>query len=74
VAQILGETPIDRFDRAQLNEVIRVCRQHPSAAAAGRALFAHSRTQRATQNDGDRLRKYLAQWGLDFGALKAASP
>ncbi|MFT5583164.1 MAG: transcriptional regulatory protein RtcR, partial [Cognaticolwellia sp.] len=70
VAQVLGETPIDRFDRAQLNEVITVCRSHATAAAAGRALFAHSRTQRATQNDGDRLRKYLAKWGLDFGSLQ----
>lgn len=74
VAQVLGDRPMDRFDRAQLNEVITVCRQHPSAAAAGRALFAHSRTQRATQNDGDRLRKYLAKWGLDFGMLTQATP
>ena len=73
VAQVLGETPIDRFDRAQLNEVILACQEHPTAAAAGRALFAHSRTQRATQNDGDRLRKYLAKWGLDFAGLNQAS-
>ncbi len=68
---VLPGRPLDRFDRAQLAEVIRVCRTSPSAAAAGRALFAVSREERTTRNDGDRLRKYLSRFGLDFATVRA---
>jgi transcriptional regulatory protein RtcR len=61
---------IDRFDRAQLAEVVAVCEGSPSLAAAGRELFAASRQRRTSQNDGDRLRKYLAKFGLEFGDLR----
>ena len=53
----------------QLAAVIRTCRGSASLSAAGRALFAVSRARRASQNDADRLRKYLARFGLDWGAL-----
>jgi transcriptional regulatory protein RtcR len=33
--------------------------------AAGRALFAVSRTGKASINDAERLRKYLGRFGLD---------
>jgi len=55
---------IDRFDRVQLAEVVRVCRESPSLSAAGRVLFAASRRRRASANDADRLRKYLLRFGL----------
>lgn len=55
---------LDRFDRVQLADVIRVCRQARSLAEAGRILFAASRTRRSTTNDTDRLRKYLARFQI----------
>jgi transcriptional regulatory protein RtcR len=62
---------LDRFERAQLADVIRVCRESASLSAAGRTLFASSRLTRQSTNDADRLRKYLARHGLTFEALKA---
>ena len=42
-----GAAKIDRFDRVQLAEVLRVCRQARSLSEAGRRLFAVSRTRNA---------------------------
>ena len=53
----------------QLAQVIRVCRQAPSLSAAGRRLFAVTRQRKQTPNDADRLRKYLAKFGLDWAGL-----
>ena len=64
---------IDRFDRAQLEEVVRACLEARSLSEAGRALFAHSRAQKTSTNDADRLRKYLSRFDLDFSALHDAS-
>jgi transcriptional regulatory protein RtcR len=72
LAAVLGDSKLaalDRFDRVQLAEVVRCCRRHRSLSAAGRELFAVSRQQRAVTNDADRLRKYLARFGLDHAAL-----
>lgn len=63
---------IDRFDRVQLAEVIRVCRGSRSLSEAGRALFSVSRARRSPPNDADRLRKYLARFGLEWKALRIA--
>ncbi len=60
---------LDLFDRVQLAEAVRICRQHATLSAAGRALFAASRTSKASVNDADRLRKYLARFGLDWAAI-----
>ena len=57
---------LDLFDQAQLACVLRVCRESSSLSAAGRRLFAATRTRRKTPNDADRLRKYLARFGLDW--------
>ncbi len=62
---------LDLFDRVQLAEVVRICRQHSTLSAAGGALFAASRAGRASVNDADRLRKYLARFGLDWSAIAA---
>ncbi|MEN6624726.1 MAG: RNA repair transcriptional activator RtcR [Candidatus Sumerlaeia bacterium] len=62
---------MDRFDRVQLAEVIRVCRRSATLSAAGRGLFAQSRQRKKTANDADRLRKYLALHGLDWAAVRA---
>jgi len=57
---------VDRFDAVQLREVVEVCRQSRSLSEAGRTLFAASRSRRNSTNDADRLRKYLARFGLDW--------
>jgi transcriptional regulatory protein RtcR len=60
---------VDPFDRVQLAYVVSVCRQSRSLSEAGRRLFAASRERRSSTNDADRLRKYLARFGLDWGAI-----
>jgi transcriptional regulatory protein RtcR len=68
LAGMLGDrvSEIDAFDRAQLQYVIGVCRESSSLAEAGRQLFDVSRLAKAKPNDSDRLRKFLARFGLDF--------
>ncbi len=63
---------IDLFDRAQLADVIRVCRDSRNLSAAGRALFAVSRAAKASSNDADRLKKYLARFALTFDQIADA--
>jgi len=57
----------------QLAAVLQVCRQARTLSDAGRQLFQASRTQRTVVNDADRLRKYLARFGLDWEQLATAS-
>jgi len=68
VMEVLGEaaSKLDRFDRVQLEDVLTVCRDARSLSEAGRVLFAESRKSRATVNDADRLRKYLARFDIDW--------
>jgi transcriptional regulatory protein RtcR len=61
---------LDRFDRVQLDDVLAVCREAPSLSAAGRVLFEQSRARKASANDADRLRKYLARFGLEWTEVK----
>ncbi|MBB4660282.1 RNA repair transcriptional activator RtcR [Parvularcula dongshanensis] len=60
---------LDRFDLVQLADVIRVCQTSRTLSEAGRVLFAASRKKKASANDADRLKKYLARFGLEFGEL-----
>lgn len=60
---------VDLFDRVQLAAVVRVCRVAKSLSAAGRTLFAASRAAKASTNDADRLKKYLARFGLTFDRI-----
>ena len=71
VADVMGNavSDVDPFDLVQLAEVIRICRRSSSLSAAGRTLFAVSRGKRKTQNDADRLRKYLGKFDLEWGAI-----
>ena len=71
VAEVMGDavSDVDPFDLVQLAEVIRVCRRSSNLSAAGRTLFAKSRAKRTTQNDADRLRKYLGKFGLEWSAI-----
>ena len=57
---------IDLFDRLQLDSVIKVCARSASLSEAGRTLFNASRQRKSSSNDADRLRKYLAKFGLTW--------
>ena len=73
IEQFLGSEAaerLDRFDAAQLSEVIRICREQATASAAGRVLFASSRLQKKSSNDADRLVKYLARFGFKFDDVR----
>ena len=63
---------LDRFDRVQLEDVVAVCATSKSLSEAGRTLFAASLRQRASKNDADRLRKYLARFDLTFAQIRTA--
>ena len=54
----------------QLRDVVEVCRRSRSLSDAGRTLFAASRQRRNSTNDADRLRKYLARFGLEWDAVR----
>jgi transcriptional regulatory protein RtcR len=69
--QVLPDTQLDLFDQAQLEAVLAACRDASSLSEAGRSLFAVSRQARSTANDADRLRKYLARFGLDWAGVRA---
>jgi len=66
-----GLAALDRFDRVQLEAVVQVCRTARSLSDAGRTLFAASRAARSSTNDADRLRKYLARFGLTMKAIQS---
>ncbi|MDP9835566.1 transcriptional regulatory protein RtcR [Neorhizobium huautlense] len=61
---------LDLFEVAQLATVLKTCRDHATASAAGRALFAHSRLEKKSSNDADRLSKYLARFELKFEDIR----
>jgi transcriptional regulatory protein RtcR len=63
---------IDLFDKYQLTAVIAICRSAKSLSEAGRTLFAASRSTRESTNDADRLRKYLARFGLSWSVVTTA--
>ena len=66
-----GIDGLDPFDRVQLAYVVKICRRSRSLSDAGRTLFAASRKRRKSHNDADRLRKYLAKFGLEWEALQS---
>ncbi|HKQ73214.1 MAG TPA: RNA repair transcriptional activator RtcR [Blastocatellia bacterium] len=61
---------MDLFDRLQLAAVLKVCLESRTLSEAGRTLFGSSRERKRTMNDADRLRKYLARFGLSWDQLK----
>ena len=73
LASVMGSEAvekIDLFDRVQLAFVVGVCRESATLSEAGRKLFGATRTKRKVQNDADRLRKYLARFGLEWHVCK----
>ena len=75
-ATLLGDEAwqaLDLFDRIQLEGVLAVCRRARTLSDAGRTLYQASRAQRSVVNDADRLRKYLARFGLDWAAVTSTA-
>ena len=60
-------------DRVQLASVIEVCKRSRSLSEAGRTLFGASRARKSLANDADRLRKYLARFGVEFARIHEVS-
>ena len=71
VSELVDVESLDLFDRLQLGSVVDVCRRSRSLSDAGRKLFAVSQSAKRSKNDADRLRKYLARYGLDFDSIQA---
>ncbi len=71
LSELLGDgaAELDLVDQAQLAVVIRTCRAARSLSDAGRRLYAVSRARKTSSNDADRLRKYLARFGLTWEQL-----
>lgn len=77
LVELIGATAVDAmdlFDQLQLAAVVNVCRNARTLSDAGRTLFQASRTQRSVVNDADRLRKYLAKYGLDWERVSQVQP
>lgn len=67
--ELLGKEDVgelDDFDVVQLSFVVRMCRESKTISEAGRRIFSQSIAKRTTVNDSDRLRKYLAKFGLTW--------
>jgi transcriptional regulatory protein RtcR len=60
----------DPFDLVQLDYVIGICQESRSLSEAGRKIFAVTRTKRSVTNDADRLKKYLARFGLSWNDFR----
>lgn len=64
---------IDYFDQLQLAQILPVCKDSRTLSEAGRKLFNISRQQKASRNDADRLKKYLARFGLTWADVVGTS-
>jgi transcriptional regulatory protein RtcR len=67
--EVIGEDKaeqLDRFEKIQLADVLKVCRESRSLSEAGRKVFAVSRKNKRITNDSDRLRKYLAKYKIKW--------
>ena len=60
----------DDFDLVQFAHVAAVCCASDSAADAAKKLFAVSRMAKKSNNDSDRLTKYLSRFGVKFKDIK----
>ena len=60
---------LDRFEKVQLADVLKVCKESKSMSEAGRKVFAVSRKNKRKTNDSDRLRKYLAKYNIKWNDI-----
>ena len=75
LAALLGSdyaARFDEFDLVQFAHVASVCRASDTAADAAKKLFAVSRMAKKSNNDSDRLTKYLSRFGVKFKDFRRA--
>jgi transcriptional regulatory protein RtcR len=60
---------LDRFEKVQLADVLKVCKESKNLSEAGRKVFAVSRKNKRKTNDSDRLRKYLARYNIKWNDI-----
>jgi transcriptional regulatory protein RtcR len=60
---------LDRFEKVQLADVLKVCKESKNMSEAGRKVFAVSRKNKRKTNDSDRLRKYLAKYNIEWNDI-----
>lgn len=72
VTDLMGNVEMDLVDKAQLEVVLATIRETSSMAEAGRILFAQSRLEKKSNNDSDRVRKYLDKWDINYQEVKKA--
>lgn len=60
---------LDRFEKVQLADVLKVCKDSKNMSEAGRKVFAVSRKNKRKTNDSDRLRKYLAKYNIKWSDI-----
>ena len=60
---------LDLYDYILINGIAEVCANSRSMAEAGRKLFNHSRTQKASTNDSHRIKQLLDKYGIRFQDL-----
>ena len=60
---------LDRFEKVQLADVLKVCKESKNMSEAGRKAFAVSRKNKRKTNDSDRLRKYLAKYNIKWNDI-----
>ncbi len=72
VKRVLGDnaSELDLFESCQLQKVLEVCQYSRNMAEASRKLFAHTIREKKSINDSDRLRKYLAKFGLSWKGIQ----
>jgi transcriptional regulatory protein RtcR len=66
----VDEQAHDLFDILQLKAVLTACQSITSISEAGRTLYNTSREKRASTNDADRLRKFLARFNITWQDIK----
>lgn len=62
---------LDLFERIHLAGTIDVCLHSSSMSAAGRTLYAVSRTRKNRVDDANRLHNYLKKYGLNWRKVHA---
>jgi transcriptional regulatory protein RtcR len=60
---------LDLYDHIIISGIAEVCANSRSMAEAGRKLFNHSRTQKASTNDSHRIKQLLDKYGIRFQGL-----
>jgi len=57
---------LDPIEKVQLEYVLDVCRKHHTISEAGREIYSASRKKKKSQNDADRLKKYLLRYSITW--------